>query len=150
MFLLILHGLVGVALLGAITHQAVAVIVSGVRGESFASRYASVRAPAFTNAVMVIYAINVGLGALIYPAYVLDARVSLQEMHLGWAIGMFEMKEHFGAIGLATLPLYAFYWRLDRLEQDEMGRAAITLTLMFIVWFDFIVGHVVNNIRGLS
>jgi hypothetical protein len=31
-----------------------------------------------------------------------------------------------------------------------MDRKIITLLLAAIAWFDFIVGHVLNNIRGLA
>src|ERR1700753_3388698 len=74
--LLILHGLVGVALLGAITHQSVALLRRGAaRRGSFVERYAAVGQRTFTVAVMVMYVIGVVLGGLIYPAYRLDVRI---------------------------------------------------------------------------
>jgi hypothetical protein len=147
-FLLILHGLVGVALLGAITHQTISVLrPAGQRGQSFPAKYAGVTARTFCNAVMLIFAANVVLGGSIYPTYRLDVRIPLEEMRLGWALGLFEMKEHFGGIGLASLPIYSYYWKADS-DSGQFGRIAITCTLAFIVWFDFLVGHILNNIRG--
>lgn len=146
--LLIAHGLIATALLGAILHQAVAVLRPAVRnGGTFLSRYTAVGPPGFRNAVIMLYVASFVLGGVIYPAYRLDARVPLEEMQLGWAIGLFEIKEHFGGIGLAALPLYARAWNPAR--PAGPGRTAITLLLAFIVGFDFLGGHVINNIRGL-
>lgn len=150
-FLLILHGLVGVALLGAITHQAVAVLgPAPAPGTGFLGRYARVSSRTFCGAVAVLFAISVVLGAVIYPTYRLDVRVPLEEMQLGWAVGLFEMKEHFGGIGLAALPLYLYHWDPSRAASDGFARAAITWLLAGIVWFTFVVGHVLNNLRGLG
>lgn len=147
---LIAHGLIATALLGAITHQAMAALRLTLRdghGDSFVARYSGVRPPAFRNAVIVMYVIGFGLGCLIYPDYRLDARIPIEEMQLGWAVGLFELKEHFGGIGLAMLPLYAHYW--SPMRAPETGRLATTLLLACITWFDFVAGHIVNNIRGL-
>jgi hypothetical protein len=79
----------------------------------------------------------------------LNARIPFEEMSLGWAIGLFELKEHFGGIGLGLLPQYAYTWRTELADTHRRDRIAITLLLSFIVWGNFLVGHVVNNIRGL-
>jgi len=149
--LLILHGLVGVALLGAITHQTVSLVrPGGAGGGSFIHRYTSVRRRTFTVAVIALYVANVVLGAVIYPSYRLNVRIAFEEMSLGWAIGLFELKEHFAGIGLAALPIYATSWRIDRDVSHRRDRLAMTLLIAAIVWWDFLVGHVLNNIRGLA
>jgi hypothetical protein len=149
--LLILHALVGVALLGGITHQAVSLFRRGtVRSGSFVDRYTGVSQKTFTVAVVSLYVINVALGALIYPSYRLDVRIPFEEMSLGWAIGLFELKEHFAGLGLAALPFYASTWRPAVAELRRRDRVAITLVLAFIVWWDFLVGHILNNLRGLG
>ncbi|MCW1383706.1 hypothetical protein OLX02_12825 [Novosphingobium sp. KCTC 2891] len=156
--LLLLHGLIAVALLGAITHQAAAVLREGTaRGTahpraSFAGRYAAVASRGFANAVIALYVATLVLGGLVYPAYRLDVRPAFEEMELGWAVGLFELKEHWGGIGLALLPLYRACWRQEDGAADHAmhkGRTGVTLTLAFIVWFDFIAGHLLNNLRGL-
>lgn len=149
--LLILHGLAGVALLGALTHQSVATFATS-RGSrnSFASRYLRADPRAFASAVVALFVVNVALGALIYPTYRIDVRIPFEEMALGWAIGLFEMKEHAGGIGLGILPLYLVLWHGECAETHRRDRVAITSLLAAIVWFDFIVGHVLNNIRGLA
>jgi hypothetical protein len=149
--LLLLHMLVGTALLGAVTHQALAIARRPDRGKtSFLSRYRSVSRPSFTNAVIVMYVLQIVLGSVIYPIYRLDVRIPLEDMQLGWAVGLFEMKEHFGGIGLASLPLYSYVWRPGGGATDRLGQRAMTWVIAAIVWFDFIVGHVINNIRGFG
>ena len=97
--LLILHGLFAVALLGAITHQAIAACLPGSRGaESFVGRMRSVSAVAYGDAVVVLYLVTAVLGAILYPAYRLNVRVVLEQMQLFWQNGSFELKEHFVAV----------------------------------------------------
>jgi len=149
--LLIFHSLVGVALLGGITHQTVSLLRRRtVRTGSFVDRYTGVTQKTFTIAVVSLYVANVALGALIYPSYRLNVRIPFEEMSLGWAIGLFELKEHFAGIGLAALPFYARTWQSGLAETQRRDRLAMTLLLAFIVWWDFLVGHVLNNIRGLA
>ena len=86
--LLICHGLVAIALMGAITHQAVALTVpKPALRQSFPARYASVNSASLRNAVIVLYVISFILGSVIYPAYRLDVRIPLEELRLGWVVG---------------------------------------------------------------
>ena len=150
-FLLILHGLVGVALLGAITHQAVSMFrARPARSTAFFDRYTGVSQRTFTIAVVVLYAANIGLGTLIYPKYRLDVRVPFEEMSLAWAVGLFELKEHFAGIGFGALLAYAVSWRLEPAKDYASLRTGLTLLLLFIVWWDFLAGHVLNNLRGFA
>lgn len=148
--LLILHGLAGVALLGALTHQTVSMLRrQPVRTGSFIDRYAGVDPRTFATAVVALYIAQVALGAVIYPSYRLNVRIPFEEMALGWAVGLFEMKEHFAGIGLAILPLYFVNWRTGSISSHRRDRMALTLLLSFVVWWDFLIGHILNNIRGL-
>jgi hypothetical protein len=74
----------------------------------------------------------------------------LQQLELRPAEGAFEVKEHFAAIGLGLLPAYWYYWRLPLAPEHARTRAMLTSILAFIVWFGFLVGHVLNNIRGFG
>jgi hypothetical protein len=149
--LLILHGLVAMALLGAITHQTVSVLRRRqARSGSFLNRYTGVNQRTFTIAVLCLYPAALLIGAIIYPSYRLNVRIPLEEMSLGWAVGLFELKEHFGGIGLAVLPMYAYTWRSEAGESHRRDRIALTLLLTFVVWWDFLIGHVLNNIRGFG
>jgi hypothetical protein len=149
--LLILHSLVGVALLGAVTHQCVSLLRNrSAPGASFIQRYAAVDHRVFAVAVVLLYVIQLTLGAIIYPAYRLNVRIPFEEMRLNWAIGVFELKEHFAGIGLGLLPFYAYAWRPSVDGHRRPERTSITMVLTFIIWWDFLVGHILNNIRGLG
>jgi len=145
--LLTAHLLIGVALLGAITHQSVGLLrTSASHGSRFIERYARVDHTIFTVSITVLFALSVILGGLIYPAYRLQVRVPFEAMSLGWAVGLFELKEHFGGIGIGLLPAYLCAWR----SGSTGGRVGLTLVLAFIVWWNFLIGHILNNLRGLA
>ena len=148
---LIAHGLLAVALLGAATHQLTAFVSHRTaRGSGFLARYVAVRPERFTGSIIVLFLLTLGLGATIYPGYRVDVRIPFEEMSLGWAVGLFELKEHLAGLGLGTLPLYAYLWRAHRRESHQTNRCMVTVFLAVIVWFNFIVGHVLNNMRGLT
>jgi hypothetical protein len=53
-------------------------------------------------------------------------------------------------IGLAALPAYWYFWRLPLADEHARARKALTAMLAFITWWNFLVGHVVNNFRGFG
>jgi hypothetical protein len=65
------------------------------------------------------------------------------------ANGVFEIKEHLAAIGLGLLPVYWQFWRKPQGPETVAARRYLTWLLAFVVWWNFIVGHVLNDIRGL-
>lgn len=144
--MLIVHGLASVLLLGGLTHQVAASARPGQVNNTFFRHYRAINGSVMVDAIVIAYLVTFLLGALIYPTYRLDVRIALVEMRLPWAIGLFEIKEHWAAIGLASLPLYRHLWRAG---DASAGRAALTLLLASVVWFNFVVGHVLNNLRGL-
>jgi hypothetical protein len=149
--LLILHGLVGVALLGAVTHQLASIIRGrSASSSSFVGHYSNVNQRVFPRAIVAFYVTNVILGSIMYPRYRLDVRIPFQEMGLGWAIGIFELKEHFVGIGVSLLPLYLWLWKPSLEDSHRSGRIAISAIIGFIVWWGFLVGHVLNNVRGFG
>ena len=77
--LLIIHGLVAVALLGAITHQTLAAWVPArSQPDSFCRRVRAVPSAAFTNAIVILYAVSALLGALLYLPFRVAVRVELE------------------------------------------------------------------------
>jgi hypothetical protein len=148
--LLIVHVIVGAALLGALTHQAFAV---GRRptapGKGFVTRFRGVNSPTFTNVVCLLYAASVVIGALLYPRYRIDVRPLLEDMQLRAANGLFETKEHFAAVGLGLLPAYWMLWRQPLSLEYAPTRKYLTWILAFTAWFNFLVGEYLNNIRGI-
>jgi hypothetical protein len=149
--LLIVHGLVAVALLGAVTHQTLATWAPArVRRGSFFARFRAVPSASFANAIVVLYAVAALLGALVYLRFRVDIRPELEQAGHWQALGLFDIKEHFVAIGLALLPAYWVCWRRPRVDEPARTRAALTTILAVIVWWGFLVGHVVNNIMGFG
>jgi hypothetical protein len=146
-FLLIMHGLLAVALLGSITHQAVAVVWPARSKLGFLPAYRSVSASTYANANIVLFLVVACLGGYIYPVYRVWVRTYLESARLFSAVGSFEIKEQFISIGLGLLPLYWLAWHRPD-PAAKSARAAVTLLLCFIVWFGFITGHILNNIRG--
>jgi hypothetical protein len=149
--LLIIHGLMAVALLGAITHQAISVCMPRPRpADSFVARVRAVTPAAYVGAIVVLYIATFILGAIIYPEYRMQVRIVLEQQGLRVANGAFELKEHFLAVGLGALPAYWHAWH-QRLDSPRAGaRTALTLMLAFVVWWSFLAGHIVNNIRGFG
>jgi hypothetical protein len=148
--LLIVHGLLAVALLGAITHQALSVWTPARKpAGNFVGRFRAVPAPSYANAIVVLYVLTFVLGGIVYAYYRIEVRIVVEQLGLWAQNGSFELKEHFAAIGLAILPAYWSYWRQPTPE-DARTRAILTLLLAFIVWWNFLVGHILNNIRGFG
>ena len=149
--LLIVHGLLAVALLGAISHQAASLLWPAARpAGSFTGRFRAVAAPGYANAIVLLYALTALIGALIYGEYRISIRIVLEELQLRAANGSFELKEHLAAIGLGMLPAYWWFWRQPVADAAALARRAMTLILAFVVWWNFLVGHIVNNIRGFG
>ena len=148
--LLIVHGLVAVALLGAVTHQTLAAWAParGRRG-SFFSRFRAVPPASFANAIVILYGASALLGGTLYLDFRVDIRPGLERAGQWSALGLFDLKEHFVSIGLALLPAYWVCWR-RRADEPSRTPAALTLLLAFIVWWSFLIGHVLNNIMGFG
>jgi len=150
--LLICHGILAVILLGALTHQVIAAIaiqeVSGRAGLFPSLR--RVRPELYTTSIVILYVATALLGGIIYTSYRVHVRPFLEAMHLWSAHGLFELKEHFVAIGLGVLPAYWHCWNDQDNSVNLLSRIAITVFLAFTVWWGFLIGHVLNNIRGFG
>ena len=149
--LLIVHGLLAVALLGAITHQAFSVVppASAAGTVSFVGRFRNVNGAAYRPPIVVLFLLTALGGALLYPQYRIDVRTTLEDLQLRAANGVFEIKEHLVAIGLGVLPAYWLFWRTPLGTEQAASRRYLTWLLAFIVWWGFLIGHVLNNIKGL-
>jgi hypothetical protein len=148
-FLLIIHGLLAVVLLGGITHQAVSVAWPSRNKKGIISSFRAVSGSVYANANIVLYLATAILGGTIYPVYRIAVRTYLENARLYPAVGSFEIKEQFISVGLGMLPLYWLLWRRPLENGARPARIAVTVILCFIVWYSFLVGHVLNNIRGL-
>ena len=75
--LLLLHVLVGAALLGALTHQSFAVAKRPTApGRTFVGRFRGVNSPTFTNVVCLLYATSVLIGAFWLVEHINTGRCS--------------------------------------------------------------------------
>jgi len=149
--LVIVHGLVAVALLGAITHQSLASWTHPrTRASSFFGRFRTVPAASFANAIVLLYVSAFALGAVVYWYFSVDIKPALERNSHWPTLGLFDIKEHFSAIGLALLPAYWVCWRRPRANPQVRTRAVLTSLLGFIVWWNFLIGHIANNLMGFG
>lgn len=149
--MLIFHALLAVALIGALTHQALSVWWPATGGNrSFFGNFRAVRAAVYTKGVIVIYIVTATMGGVIYPIYRTGARVALEELRMNTPLGFFDIKEHYIAIGLGMLPAYWYYWKQPLSQEHAQARAMITGILAIAVWWSFLVGHILNNLRGFE
>ena len=150
--LLIIHGLLAVALLGALTHQAAAVLAPPRAGAAggFVTHFRSVSGPRYAAAVCVFWVLAFILGGWIYAKYRIYVRIPIEQEGLFKTLGAFELKEHLTTIGLGLLPFYWHLWKNARHVAYESARKWLTVVLAAICWYAFLVGHVVNNVRGFG
>jgi hypothetical protein len=146
---LILHGFLAIVLLGAISHQAFALTGSGARG-TLSARFRSVDPSGYTNTIVILFVTTSLLGAVLYPEYRLTVRPVLENFDLRTANGAFEIKEQFTVLGLLMLPAYWSSWKRVANAEYALLRRTLTWLIAFFVWWSFFVGHVLNNIQGLS
>jgi hypothetical protein len=148
--LLITHGILAVLLLGAITHQAISAAWPATkRAQGFFNSLRSTNGMSYANAVVILFLVTFVLGLIVYPTYRVSVRTLLQEYHFYKPEGAFEMKEHLLALSLALLPIYWLVWRSPTGE-NRIARTAITSIIAASVWWGFLTGHVINNIRGFG
>ena len=149
--LLILHGLIAVALLGAITHQLLAAWAPfGARPRSFFGRFRAVQPAGYANAIAGLFVGTALLGAIVYLDFKLDIQPYLERDRHWHALGFFDLKEDFVAIGVGLLPAYWMSWQRPFADERSGTKVALTTILAFIVWWSFLVGHVVNDIMGFG
>ncbi len=149
--LLIVHGLLAVTLLGAITHQAVALwLPVRAKAGSFVARFRAVPGTSYVGAIIVLYLLTFVMGAWIYTQYRFTARLALEQLRFFKTVGVFEMKEHLATIGLILLPAYWAFWRRPLSEDYAAARRQVTLFLAILVWANFLIGHIANNARGFG
>ena len=149
--LLIVHGLLAVALLGALTHQAMAVLDAGAPDRGRIRDALSRRARGRLRH-RGLRAVDPDLpdGSWIYTKYRIYVRIPIEQAGYWKTQGFFELKEHAATLGLGLLPIYWYIWKNVHDPEYDGVRKSITALLAFICWFNFLVGHVLNNVRGFG
>src|SRR5215475_4024940 len=80
-FLLVLHGIISVFLLGAVTHHALGVFWPRKPGQTdFVARARGLNPAGYVETIIILYVIEFILGALLYPTYRVLARPPLQDL----------------------------------------------------------------------
>lgn len=149
--LAIVHGLAAVALLGAITHQTLATWApADASSKSFFGRFRAIQSANFSSAVVVLYALTTALGAVVYLDFKVDIAPDLERDGHWLALGLFDLKEDFAVIGLGLMPAYWVCWRRPLADTPNLTRLALTSLVALVVWWSFLVGHVLVNIMGFE
>ena len=128
--LLIVHGLLAVALLGALTHQAVAVADAGAPGggpAGFVTRFRAVPAAGYATAVCVLWILTFIMGAWIYTKYRIYVRIPIEQAGYWKTQGFFDFKEHVASIGLVLLPVYWYFWKNAQNPEYDTARKVVTV-----------------------
>jgi hypothetical protein len=148
---LFVHLILAVGLLGALTHQAMAVALPVRRAAGgIVTRFRAVPAAGYATAVCVLWVLTFLVGSYIYTQYRIYIRIPLEQTGHYKTGGFFDFKEHVASIGLTLLPAYWYFWKNAQNADYDNARKGVTLVLAVMCWFLFIVGHVLNNTRGFA
>lgn len=150
-YVLIIHGLLAITLIGAITHQALSVLrrQPATPARDFYNRFRNVNSGVYVDFITWTYLITFVFGGWVYTWYRVDVRPIMEDLQYWTLFGLFELKEHFGAFGLFLLPMYYLLWKRPELAQYRQARNAVTVLLCLFVWFTLVAGHVINNYKGI-
>jgi hypothetical protein len=94
---------------------------TGTQPARFCRRVRAVPSAAFTNAIVILYAVSALLGvrSCTYSS-ASPSRSSWIAPAIGQALGLFELKEHFVAFGMALLPAYWICCRKKRADKFSL------------------------------
>ena len=151
--LFIIHALLAVALLGALTHQAMSVLAPVRRAAgagNFVTRFRAVQGAGYATAICVLWIVTFIFGAWIYAKYRVYVRIPVEQQGYWKTMGVFELKEHLATIGLGLLPAYWFFWKNAHNPEYDSARRWLTVVIAGLCWYMFLVGHIVNNVRGFG
>lgn len=151
--LLILHGLCAMFLLGALSHQVASIwrrntVPKGPAG--LVHGFVAVRPGVYAHAVVVCYVLTMLLGDVVYGPYRVDVKTMLFDLQLWSWNGLFEIKEHLVALGFFLLLPYHHLWRTPQDATHLRARRVLTTILAVIVWYALLVGHLLNNLKGVG
>ena len=148
--LLFVHFLLSVALLAAVTLQAVTALLPARQVAGHFIDRSPVPAPSYATLVVVLYLAQAVMGAWVYVKYRTYVRIPMEAQRHWWMVGSFEFKEHIVAMGMGLLPAYWYFWRPPISAEHDAVRRWLTVFLAISVWYAFIVGHVANDFRGVG
>jgi hypothetical protein len=146
-WLLFVH-LVGTGvLLGGMTHDLV-LIVGYWRGKFRKKKLGRLYVKVSFWAYVTVFFV----GALVYPTFRVRVRHEYFDKCVPWATGLFEVREHWAAIGLALFIAYYFLRRSSDPERDREKlflQTGILLILYIIVWYCATVGFYLTTVKSV-
>ena len=144
-FLLLVHLFATFVLVGSMTHNLFRV-VDYLRGKFNREKLELLYVKVSLWAYVIVYVI----GALIYPAFRVRVRPDFDQA-LPWATGLFEVKEHWGAVGLALFFVY-YFLRKNFQPNNEKEKLFFYVPLCFllniILWYKVIVSCYLTLLKG--
>jgi len=146
--LILLHLFATFVLVGSMTHNLL--IVLGYLGGKFNKRRLELF---YAKVGLWTYTIVYIFGALVYPAfrvYIRGGDLGFDE-NLRWATGLFEIKEHWGALGLAFFFVYYLLRRTfdPQAEKEKLFfYVPLCILLNVILWYKTIVGCYLSLLKG--
>ncbi|MHC4571972.1 MAG: hypothetical protein ACYS0C_07850 [Planctomycetota bacterium] len=144
--LLLAHLFATFVLVGSMTHNLLRV-VSYLRGKFGRQELEWLYVKVSLWAYIVVYVI----GALIYPAFRVHIRGSYFDPQIPWATGLFEVKEHWSAVGLALFFVY-YFLRKNFQPGNEKEKLFLYVPLCFllnlILWYKVIVSCYLSLLKG--
>ena len=145
-FFLLAHLFATFVLVGSMTHNLLCVI-GYLRGRFRRQRLELLYAKVAFWTYIIVYV----LGALIYPAFRVYIRGNYFDPQIPWATGLFEVKEHWGAVGLALFFVY-YFLRRNFQPDNEKEKLFLYVPLCFllnlILWYKVIVGCYLSLLKG--
>ena len=144
--ILLAHLLATFVLVGSMTHNLLCVI-DYVRGHFGRQK----RELLYLKVSFWTYLIVYVLGALIYPAFRVYIRGTCFDPQIPWATGLFEVKEHWSAIGLALFFVYYFLrknFQPDTEREKLFFYVPLCFLLNIILWYKTVVGCYLSLLKG--
>ncbi|MCP4259392.1 MAG: hypothetical protein GY774_18080 [Planctomycetes bacterium] len=144
--LLLVHLFATFVLVGSMTHNFF-IVMGYVRGK-FGRQKLEQR---YVKYSLWSYIIVYVFGALIYPAFGVYIRSPYFDPKFPWATGLFEVKEHWGAVGLAMFFVYYFLRKSFQPAEEKHKLflyVPLCLILNVIIWFKVIVGCYLTVMKG--
>ena len=146
-FLLFLHLVGAFVLAGSLAHNLM-VIVGYWRGKFRKKNLEKL----YVKISFWAYVVTFLVGALVYPTFRVRVRAEYFDEHLPWATGLFEVREHWAAIGLALFIAYYFLRRNFDPETEReklLLHTAICYILNIIVWYCATVGYYLTTFKSV-